>query len=935
MRVSSSYPGTGLQGRRSECAVLDRLLDGVRAGESAVLVVRGGPGFGKTALLDYMAGRASGFRVMRAWGVESEMELAFAGLHQLCAPMLTRLERLPRPQHNALGVAFGLQEGDVPNRFLVGLAVLTLLADVAEEQPLLCLVDDAQWLDQVSLQCLAFAARRSMAEPIALVFAERDTSGEGELAGLPELIVEGLGDHEARLLLASAVRGRLDVQVRDRIVAETRGNPLALLQLPRGLAPAELAGGFWLPDTRSLASRIEHSFQRQFQSLPRQTQRLLLTAAAEPAGEVALLWRAAERQGIGAEAAAPAEAAGLVEVGARVRFRHPLVRSAVYQAAFAADRRAAHRALAEATDPDVDPDRRAWHRAQAAAGPDEAVAAEMERLASRAQARGGAAAAAAFLHRATELTPDPARRAARALAAAQAKFDAGAAEAAYKLLAMAEAGPLDDLQRVRLERLRAQLAFSLRRGSDAPPLLLKAAKRLEPLDPELARETYLEALGAAIFAGRLNRSIGEVVVAQSALRVPPGPRPPQTVDLLLDGLATRFTDGYAAGAPQLKRALHALCRGADRGEDNMHWLWLACRIAPDLWDDEAWNELTARQVQLARDAGALNILPIALTYRAGVCVHAGEFAAAAGLIEEAAAITRATGAAPFMYTSLVLAAWRGQESQTQELIAAGLQDATARGEGRAIALAEYATAVLHNSLGRYEAAFAAAQRACEHEDIGLFGWGLVELVEAGARTGKTGAAADALGRLSERTRASGTEWALGIEARSRALLSEGQAADALYREAVERLARSRIAIHLARGRLLYGEWLRRENRLLDARMQLRAAHQMFSHNGAEAFAERARQELLAAGETVRKRTVETVVALTAQEAQIARLARDGHTNDQIGAQLFISPRTVEWHLGKIFTKLNITSRKDLHLALSGAGRPRYHRSSVPSTRSPS
>ncbi|MGH3276714.1 MAG: helix-turn-helix transcriptional regulator, partial [Streptosporangiaceae bacterium] len=604
------------------------------------------------------------------------------------------------------------------------------------------------------------------------------------------------------------------------------------------------------------------------------------------------------RLGIGAEAAAPAEAAGLIELGARVRFRHPLLRAAVYRAAAVPDRREVHRALAEATDPGADPDHRAWHHACAATGPDEAVAGELERSAARAQDRGGVAAAAAFLQRATELTPDPARRAGRALAAAQAKFDAGAAEAAYELLAMAELGPLDELQRARLERLRAQLAFSLRRGSDAPSLLLKAAKRLEPLNPELARETYLEALGAAVFAGRLNRGNAELRAAQSARGAPPGPQPPRTVDLLLDGLTTRFTDGYTAGAPPLKRALHALRRSADRGEDDMHWLWLACRIAPDLWDDETWNELAARQVQLARDAGALNILPIALTYRAGVRVHAGEFAAAAALIEEATAITRATGAAPFMYTSLVLAAWRGQESQTQELIAAGLQDATVRGEGRVIALAEYATAVLHNSLGHYRAAFAAAQRACEHEDLGLIGWSLVELVEAGARTGETEAAADALGRLSERTRASGTDWALGIEARSRALLSDGQAADALYREAVERLAGSRIAIHLARAHLVYGEWLRREQRRVEAREQLRAAHDMFGRFGAAAFADRAGRELQATGETVRKRTVDTRDALTVQEAQVARLAAEGHTNAEIGAELFISPRTAEYHLHK-------------------------------------
>ena len=469
--------------------------------------------------------------------------------------MLGGLERLPRPQRDALGVAFGLQEGGVPNPFLVGLAVLTLLADVAEKQPLLCLIDDAQWLDQVSLQCLAFVARRLMAESIALVFAKRDPSDERALGGLPELMVEGLGDPEARLLLASAVRGRPDAQVRDRIVAEARGNPLALLQLPRGLTPAELAGGFWLPGTRSLASRIEHSIHRQLGSLPRQTQRLLLTAAAEPAGEVALLWRAAERQGINAEAAAPAQDAGLVEVGARVRFRHPLVRSAVYQAAFAGDRRSAHRALAEATDPDADPDRRAWHRAHAAAGPDEAVAAEMERSASRAQARGGAAAAAAFLQRATELTPDPARRAARALAAAHAKFDAGAPEAAYKLLAMAEIGPIDGLQRARLERLRAQLAFSLRRGSDAPPLLLQAAKRLEPLDPELARETS---------SRRSERRSSPAASAAAARRKWPGlpsphPRDPNRHDPLTCSLMA-WPHGSPTATPQELRSSNEHCK---------------------------------------------------------------------------------------------------------------------------------------------------------------------------------------------------------------------------------------------------------------------------------------------------------------------------------------------------------------------------------------
>ena len=564
----------------------------------------------------------------------------------------------------------------------------------------------------------------------------------------------------------------------------------------------------------------------------------------------------------------------------------------------------------------ADPDRRAWHRAQAALGPDETVAGELERSADRAQGRGGIAAAAAFLERATELTPDPARRGARALAAAQAKFEAGAPDAAYELLAAAEIGPLDELQRARLARLRAQIVFARRRGSDAPPLLLDAAKRLEPLDAGLARETYLEALGAAIFAGRLGGRCGVREVAEAARAAPPGPQPRRPIDLLLDGLATRFTEGYAAGVPPLRRALQAFRREALRSEDDiLRWLWLAWLLAGDLWDDEAWHELATRAVRLAREAGALTVLPIALDYRAGVHVHAGEFAAASALIEEADAITAATGNAPLRYTSLLLAAWRGEEAQALKLIEAGARDATARGEGRAIGLAEYATAVLYNGLGRYEAALAGAQRACEHDDLVFFGWSLVELVEAGARSGAHDAAAGALRQLEERTRAAGTDWALGIQARSRALLSDGQAADALYREAIERLARSRIVVHLARAHLVYGEWLRRENRRVDAREQLRIAYEMLSRIGAEAFAERARRELLATGETVRKRTIETRDVLTAQEAQIARLAAQGRTNPEIGTQLFISPRTVEYHLHKVFTKLGISSRRKLRDAL--------------------
>jgi DNA-binding CsgD family transcriptional regulator len=601
----------------------------------------------------------------------------------------------------------------------------------------------------------------------------------------------------------------------------------------------------------------------------------------------------------------------------RVRFRHPLVRSAAYRAAGPEDRYDVHRALAEATDPESDPDRRAWHRAYAAVEPDEAVAGELERSADRAQARGGIAAAAAFLRRATELTPDPARRAARAVAAAHANFEAGASDVALDLLAAAELGPLDELQRARLARLRARIVFARRRGGDAVPLLLDAANRLERLDDGQAREAYLEAVGAAVFAGRLGGRDGVREVAEAARAALRGPQPPRLVDTLLDGLATWFTDGSVGGAALLKRALQAFRRDAGRNEDDiMRWLWLTYLVAGDMWDDDTWHELTTHAVRTAREAGALNFLPLALTYRAAVHVHAGELDVASALVEESDAITEAIGNSPLKSSSLLLIAWRGQDAAASALIEDDVQWATTWGEGRAIGLGDYLTAVLYNGLGRYQDALASAQRACEYEDLGVFGFALVELVEASARGDAPEAAADALRRLEERTTASGTDWALGILSRSKALLSDGRAAELLYREAIERLERSRIAVHLARTHLVYGEWLRRENRRRDAREQLRTAHEMLHRFGAAAFAERARRELLATGESVRQRTVETREVLTAQEAQIARLAGDGLTNSEIGAELFISPRTVEWHLGKVFTKLDVDSRHKLRGVLA-------------------
>ena len=708
-------------------------------------------------------------------------------------------------------------------------------------------------------------------------------------------------------MLASAVGGRLDVRVADLIVAETRGNPLALLELPRGLAPAELAGGFGLPGAAPLAGRIEDSFACQLDALPDQTRRLLLLAAADPSGDRPLVWRAAGRLGIPVQAGAPAVEAGLVEFGTRVRFRHPLVRSAAYRSASFSERQRMHGALAEATDPIADPDRRAWHRAQAAAGPDEEVAAELECSAGRAQARGGLAAAAAFLERSVLLTADPARHAERALAAAQASLQAGAFGKALDLLATAEAGPLDELQSARVDLLRGQIAFASGPGADAPALLLKAAKRLEPLNLDLARQTYLNAWVAAPLAGRL-AGAGDLLEVSRAVRALPPARSPRPADLLLDGLALLVTDGPAAAAPVLRQAVTAFASGDISREEGLASGWLAASV---LWDDDAGRAIMDREVRLAREAGALDELPVNLIPLAMSATWRGDFAAAASLIAEGDTVCEVTGSRLAPYAAMLLAAMRGNQAELTSLVEATIAAAEAGGQGAALTCAHWVAAILHNGLGRYADAFAAAGQARADSHLYMSMWALPELIEAAVRTSNTEVAAGALERLAESTSVSGTDWALGVEARSRALLSEGEAADRLYRDAIKRLGRTRMRAELARAHLLYGEWLRRENRRIDAREQLRSAYQMLTAMGMEGFAERARRELLATGETVRKRTVETLTDLTAQEAQIAKLARDGHTNQEIAAQLFISPRTVEWHLGNVFTKLGITSRKGL------------------------
>ena len=884
------------------------------ASRSRVTVLRGEAGVGKSALLGYLSDQVAGWHIARAAGVESEMELAYAGLHQLCAPMLGHLGRLPAPQRDALKTVFGRSTSAAPGRFLVGLATLTLFAEVAEQQPLACIVDDAQWLDHASAQILGFIARRLFAERIAVVCAARTGIGDDVLAGLPELSIPGLGDSDARALLLANLPGPLDASVCDQIITESHGNPLALLELPRAWSVAGLAGGYGLPSSQPVAGRVEQSYAQRLQLLPSDTQLLVLTAAAEPLGDLVLLHRAAGALGIDITAAGPAQDGGLLELGGRVEFAHPLVRSAAYRSAAADDRHRVHRALAEATVAETDPDRRAWHQARATPGPDEEVAAELERSAGRAQARGGVAAAAAFLQRSAELTVDPGRRAQRALAAARASFQAGAFEAALGLVATAQAGPLDDFQRAQVELVRGQLAFASGLASDAPPLLLKAARRLEPIDPGLARETYLTAWGAASVAAGQAAGRGvllEICRAVRALR--PGPGAPRPLDLLLDGLALLTTDGHAAATPVLRRAAAAL---ADIPvEDVLRWGWMATAASNAVWDNDGAHAISARQVQLIRDAGALAELPLYLSALGLASAWMGDFAGAASNVAEADSVAAATGSHFAPYTLLRLRALQGREADAS----AAIEQAAAGGPSAAL-YAQWAAAVLYNGLARYQEAARAARQATSNTfEYWVSVWALPELVEAATRAGDVELASDALDRLAGTTQPAGTDFALGIEARSRALLSDGTGAGDLYREAIERFSRTRLRPELARAHLLYGEWLRREGRRVNAREQLRAARHLFDAIGMEAFAERARRELLATGEKARKRSPGTREGLTPQEEQIARLARDGLSNPEIGAQLFVSARTVEWHLRNVFTKLGITSRRQLPKALPQDG----------------
>jgi DNA-binding CsgD family transcriptional regulator len=899
------------------------MLADAHGGRSRVIVLRGEAGMGKSALLRHVSNRADRWHLARAVGAESEKELAYAGLHQLCAPLLHHLEQLPVPQREALETIFGRSAGAPPDRFLIALATLTLFAESAEQQPLLCVIDDAQWLDQASTDVLGFVGRRLLAERIALVFAARSGSGSDILDGLPSLSIRGLGDSDARTLLLDNVRGPLDAAVCEQIITESHGNPLALLELPRTWNAAKVAGGFGLPGFQQVMSKIEHSYRRRLALLPSETRLLVLAAAAEPLGDPVLLSRAAESLGLDMAVAGSAVDAGLLRVIGRVEFAHPLVRTAAYRSAPTAERLRVHLALADATDHATDPDRRAWHRAEAAATPDEGVASELERSATRAQARGGLAAAAAFRKRAMELTGDPARRATRSLAAAQTNLHMGAFDEALGLAAMADGSALDELGRAEVELVRAQVAYLKRGqhaylpedGTGASALLMNAAKRIETLDVGLARGTYLDAWGAAMYSGHLAHDGSLLDVSRAALAAPQPSGPPRASDLLLNGLAMLVTEGRAAAAPALRSALDA-CREEEISITKvLHGTVLVDIAAWILWDFEAWDTIISRQMRLARDVGAIAQLSRGTQSAAMAVMWRGDFGEATALIAQAEVVRETTGTPIVPLAAMLLAAFRGREAEARPIIDATITACTAGGEGLGVQGAHWAAAILYNGLGRHAEALSEAQQAsAEDPELYIPVWALSEQIEAAVRSGNGPAGADALARLNEAGGVGDADWGLGVAARSRALMSDDDAAENWYQEAIERLARTRLAPDLARAHLLYGEWLRRKNRGDDARTQLRTAHDMLTAIGMEAFAERARIELLASGENVRKRVVDTRDDLTSQEAQVARFARDGLTNSEIGARLFISARTVEWHLHKVFSKLGITSRRQLRSA---------------------
>jgi DNA-binding CsgD family transcriptional regulator len=921
-----------LYGRDPERARFGELLDGARSLRSAVLVISGEPGVGKSALLEEARDLADGMTILSGGGVESETHLPFAALHQIVRPVLHYVESLPQTQADALRGALGLVAGG-SDRFLVSLAALSLLAEAAERQPLLCLVDDAQWLDDASADALVFVARRLDAEGIAMLFAAR----EGELRrfeapGLPELHLGGLDPAAAGALIDRHAGVALSSEVRDRLVVETGGNPLALLELSPALTDAQLSGAEAMLAPIPVSARVERAFLARVDRLPEESQTLLLVAAADDTGELATVLRAAAQLGAVPEALDNAEQAGLAHVrGTRLELRHPLVRSAVYQAAPLSKRQAAHGAIASALDGEVDADRRAWHRAAASVEPDPSVVEELEQAAQRARRRSGFAAASLAFERAAALTPDEEHRARRLIAAAENAWFAGGAERALMLLEGARPLVTEPIQRADIDRFLGLIEMTRGVPADACQFLLRAATEVAPIDGERALQLLNIAGLAAAYAGdrEAGVAIGEVA---RGLTVEETPSVRMLAQLLI-GLGAHAQGDFAEAAPRLREALGlAEELDDDAAGDQPVALLFAGRAALYLGDDQAAYRTHHEAAARARESGALSIVTQILPRLATAELWAGRWPSAAANAREGLQLAREIGQHDVVAQQLVmlalLAAARGSEDECRSLAAESRELASARGLGIVAELAQWALTLLELGLGRAEEAL----RHCrEISTTMVVFWGALDRIEAAIRAGDRETALAFLDVFEPWAESSGVAWPRAVVLHGRALLSEDEnEAGGFFLAALDAHAEAARPFELARTELAYGEFLRRARHRVEARKHLQAALDGFEGLGAMLWAERARVELRASGQTARKRDPSTRAELTVQELQIARFVADGLTNREVAAQLFLSPRTIDFHLRNVYKKLGISSRTVLaRLDLDSANVSARNVASVP------
>ncbi|WP_178359017.1 LuxR family transcriptional regulator [Mycolicibacterium hippocampi] len=911
-----------LVGRAAECAMLDKLATDVRDGFSGALVLIGEPGVGKTRLLQYMAESATEVTILWIVGAQSELRLGFAALHRLLLPYLDRLDRLSGPHRTALEVTFGLTEGPTPDRFVVSLAALALLSDVAAERPVVCLIDDAQWLDQESLAVLGFIGRRLYADPIGMAFSAREHAGDlTALEGLTTRRIAALDPASARGILDEAVSGPLDPRVAARVIDETGGNPLAMLELLGELSTEQLAGRFPLPRHLPVGHRVDVHFLAQVATLPPEARTVLLIAAACVDEKSSTVWRAGALLGVAAAAANHAVQQGIVTLEPRIAFRHPLIRSAVYDGATPEERQRVHDALATVAHRDGEDDQAAWHRAAAVTTPEETIAADLQTSAERAHRRGGYTMQAAFLTRAAELSPDTRDRALRYLAAAQAHLAAGDGPLAEALLDLAT--PVLDVagMHVAVQRLRAAIAVFFSRHKDAPAILLDAATKVEPTDVSLVRRILFDAMQAAIVARQYTAGTTLDEVAHAVLRAEQDPRrPPSGNDLLLDGFAIRIARGYADAVPLLRSAVAMMFTDETAAHVDIPSTILGWFAADDVWDDAGRRAMFERAQAIERRQGALAAMRITLAGLSTSQAWAGQMNDAENSYGEAAELSALIGVPPAATTGVLLEvrAWQGRETESRAVAASTADWGRQKGASILEIFALMGLTVLELGLGRYPEALGRGLQILHDDPPGFGNRVLPEVVEAGLRSGDRGAAEVALARLTERATIAATPWALGLLARSRALMAADSDAELYYLEAIRQLAGTAVRTELARAHLLYGEWLRRRKRRRDAQVQLRTAYDMFTAMGAAAFAGRTGAERRAAGETTADALrADNPFGLTPQEAQVARQAGAGATNAEIASRLFITTSTVEYHLSKVFRKLGVTSRRQLASALAG------------------